>query len=302
MIEVQGLVKRYGSAKAVDNLSFTVKPGQVTGFLGPNGAGKSTTMRLILGLAQPDAGQALVNGRLLRDSAAPIAEVCALIDGRAFDRGRSARAHLRAVAATIGIANARVDEVLEFVGLTSVANKNEGGFSLGMGQRLGIATALLADPQIIMLDEPINGLDLDGIAWIRKLLRKLADEGRTVFISSHLMSEMEIIADHLIVVGRGKVLADTTLEEFTASSGARVVMVETPEAPRLARQISAPGVEVESLDSTTLKITGLSGRQVGEAAAKAQVTLHQLTDQRPSLEEAYARLTSDAVQFRARVA
>ena len=297
MIAVESLVKRYGDTTAVDGMTFTVHPGRVTGFLGPNGAGKSTTMRVILGLDRPTSGRALVHGTPFRDSPAPLALVGSLLDGKAFDRGRSARNHLRVVAASNGVGRARVDEVLDIVGLTAVADRPAGAFSLGMGQRLGIATALLADPPVVMLDEPVNGLDPDGITWIRRLTRALADEGRTVFLSSHLMSEMEMTADHLIIVGQGRVLADTPMAEFIANTSGERVDVTTPDAARLASLVAGPGVEVVSTVAGTLDITGVAASTIGELAAAHGVVLHQLTTRRLSLEEAFMKLTADSVEY-----
>jgi ABC-2 type transport system ATP-binding protein len=298
MIQVEQLVKRYGDKTAVDGMTFTVHPGRVTGFLGPNGAGKSTTMRLVLGLDDADEGRALVDGQDYRRSSAPIAEVGALLDGKAFDRSRSARNHLLAVGATVGVGRARVDEVLEVVGLTAVAGHPAGSFSLGMGQRLGIATALLADPPVVMLDEPVNGLDPDGITWIRHLARQLADEGRTIFISSHLMSEMELTADHLIVVGHGRVLADTSMADFIAQASGDRVDVVSPQAGVLARALAAPGVEIEAPASDALQVTGVDAARIGQVAADNDVVLHQLVTQRVSLEAAFMSLTSAAVDYR----
>jgi len=298
MIEVEDLVKRYGSVTAVDGMSFTVQPGRVTGFLGPNGAGKSTTMRIILGLDTPDSGSSRVNGHPYPTSPAPIAELGALLDGKAVDKTRSARNHLRAVGATVGIGRDRVEEVLEIVGLSSVAGTAAGQFSLGMGQRLGIATALLADPAVLMLDEPVNGLDPDGILWVRELLRDLADQGRTVFLSSHLMSEMELTADHLIVVGRGRVLADEPMSAFIARASGAGVLVASPQAAELAPLLAGPGVAVSTTrHREQLEITGLDAATIGAIAARHAITLHQLATQQVSLEEAFMELTKDSVAF-----
>ncbi len=297
MIEVTELTKRYGDVTAVDSISFTVRPGIVTGFLGPNGAGKSTTMRAILGLDKPTSGTATVNGRSFRQSSAPLAEMGAMLEAKAVDKGRSARNHLLALGATIGIGRARVDEVLDMVGLSDVATKNAGGFSLGMGQRLGIATALLGNPGVIMLDEPVNGLDPDGILWIRNLLKDLAAEGRTVFVSSHLMSEMEMTAEHLIVIGRGRILADTSMAGFIAMSSQHRVVVVSPDAAALRDALAAPGVMITSSSANQLEIDGLEAARVGEAAARHGLVLHQLTDVAPSLEEAFMELTADAVDY-----
>lgn len=297
MIAVESLVKRYGETTAVDGMTFTVHPGRVTGFLGPNGAGKSTTMRVILGLDRPTSGHALVDGRPFRDAPAPLALVGSLLDGKAFDRSRSARNHLRAVGAANGVGRSRVEEVLDVVGLASVAHRRAGDFSLGMGQRLGIATALLADPPVVMLDEPVNGLDPDGITWIRRLARELAQEGRTVFISSHLMSEMEMMADHLVIVGHGRVLADTPMADFlVAASGERVDVV-TPDAGRLAALLAGPGVTITHGEAGALDVRGLPADAIGGQAAANGVVLHQLTTRRLSLEDAFMQLTNDTVDF-----
>jgi ABC-2 type transport system ATP-binding protein len=297
MIEAVGLTKRYGDTLAVDGLSFVVQPGVVTGFLGPNGAGKSTTMRMLLGLDRPTAGSASINGRPYTELTAPLCEVGALLEARAIHTGRSARNHLLALAATHGIGRRRVDQVLELVGLTQVAGKRAGGFSLGMGQRLGIASALLGDPHTLILDEPVNGLDPEGILWIRTLLRSLAAEGRTVFVSSHLMSEMAMTATHLIVVGQGRLIADCSMAELTNASGRSVVRVRTEEAPRLRELLAADGVSVTSTERDLLTVTGLSSAEIGRIAADARVALVELTPQQASLEEAFMELTRDAVEF-----
>jgi ABC-2 type transport system ATP-binding protein len=297
MIEAVGLTKRYGEKVAVDGLSFTVQPGVVTGFLGPNGAGKSTTMRLLLGLDRPSAGTATINGRPYDQLNAPLCEVGALLEARAIHTGRSARNHLLALAATHGIGRQRVDEVLDLVGLTDVAGKRAGGFSLGMGQRLGIASALLGDPHTLILDEPVNGLDPEGILWIRTLLRSLAAEGRTVFVSSHLMSEMSLTATHLIVVGQGRLIADAGVAELTASAGRSVVRVRTEEAPQLRALLTADGVSVTSTERDLITVTGLSSAEIGKVAAQAGIALIELTPQQASLEEAFMELTRDAVEF-----
>jgi ABC-2 type transport system ATP-binding protein len=297
MIEAFGLTKRYGDTVAVDRLSFTVQPGVVTGFLGPNGSGKSTTMRMLLGLDRPTSGTASINGRSYEQLRAPLCEVGALLEARAIHTGRSARNHLLALAATHGIGRARVDEVLGMVGLSHVAGKRVGGFSLGMGQRLGIASALLGDPHTLILDEPVNGLDPEGILWIRTLLRSLAAEGRTVFVSSHLMSEMAMTATHLIVVGQGRLITDASVAELTAASGAAVVRVRTEEAPRLRDLLTADGVSVTSTERDLLTVTGLSSAEIGQVAAEARIALIELTPQQTSLEEAFMELTRDAVEF-----
>ncbi len=297
MIEAVGLTKRYGDKLAVDRLSFTVRPGVVTGFLGPNGSGKSTTMRMLLGLDRATAGTSTINGRRYDRLKAPLCEVGALLEARAIHTGRSARNHLLALAATHGIGRRRVDTVLDVVGLTHVADKRAGGFSLGMGQRLGIASALLGDPHTLILDEPVNGLDPEGILWIRTLLRSLAAEGRTIFVSSHLMSEMAMTATHLIVVGQGRLIADASVADLTAASGASVVRVRTDEAPRLRDLLAADGVSVTSTERDLLTVTGLSSREIGRTSAGAGIALIELTPQQTSLEEAFMELTRDAVEF-----
>jgi ABC-2 type transport system ATP-binding protein len=297
VIEAVGLTKRYGEKLAVDDLSFVVQPGVVTGFLGPNGAGKSTTMRMLLGLDRPTAGTASINGRPYEQLKAPLCEVGALLEARAIHTGRSARNHLLALAATHGIGRHRVDEVLDLVGLTQVAGKRAGGFSLGMGQRLGIASALLGDPHTLILDEPVNGLDPEGILWIRTLLRSLAAEGRTVFVSSHLMSEMSLTATHLIVVGQGRLIADASVAELTTSAGRSVVRVRTEEAPRLRDLLAADRVSVTSTEHELLTVTGLSSAEIGKVAVEARIALIELTPLQASLEEAFMELTRDAVEF-----
>src|SRR5690348_10911691 len=297
VIEAVGLSKRYGEKLAVDDLSFVVQPGVVTGFLGPNGAGKSTTMRMLLGLDHPTSGTASINGRPYDRLKAPLCEVGALLEARAIHTGRSARNHLLALAATHGIGRRRVDEVLDLVGLTQVAGKRAGGFSLGMGQRLGIASALLGDPHTLILDEPVNGLDPEGILWIRTLLRSLAAEGRTVFVSSHLMSEMSLPATHLIVVGQGRLIADASVAELTNSAGRSVVRVRTEEAPRLRDLLAADGVSVTSTEHELLTVTGLSSAEIGKIAVEARIALIELTPLQASLEEAFMELTRDAVEF-----
>ena len=297
VIESVGLTKRYGAKVAVDGLSFVVQPGVVTGFLGPNGSGKSTTMRLLLGLDRPTAGTASINGRRYEQLKAPLCEVGALLEARAIHTGRSARNHLLALAATHGIGRRRVDDLLDLVGLTHVADKRAGTFSLGMGQRLGIASALLGDPHTLILDEPVNGLDPEGILWIRTLLRSLAAEGRTIFVSSHLMSEMSQTATHLIVIGQGRLIADASVAEFTAAAGRSVVRVRSEEAPRLRDLLAADGVSVTSTERDLLTITGLSSAEIGKVAAQAQIALIELTPQQASLEAAFMELTRDAVEF-----
>jgi ABC-2 type transport system ATP-binding protein len=299
VIEVRGLTKRYGDKTAVDGLTFTVRPGVVTGFLGPNGAGKSTTMRMVLGLDRPTAGSATVNGRAYAEHRAPLREVGALLEARAVHTSRSAYDHLRALAATHGIPRRRVDEVVELVGLGEVARKRAGSFSLGMGQRLGIASALLGDPPTVVLDEPVNGLDPEGIRWVRELLRGLAAEGRTVFLSSHLMSEMAFTADHLVVVGRGRLIADTTVEDLVRSASASTVLVRSPDAQRLARALAGPDVTVSSSREDLLEVTGLPAAHIGDTARDLGVAVHELTPQQVSLEEAFMAMTRDDVEYHA---
>jgi ABC-2 type transport system ATP-binding protein len=297
VIEAVGLVKRYGEKTAVDGLTFTVKPGIVTGFLGPNGSGKSTTMRMIIGLDAPSAGTVTVNGTRYAKHPAPLRDVGALLEARAVHSGRSARNHLLAIATTCGISSRRVDELLGLVGLTEVASKRVGGFSLGMGQRLGIAAALLGDPATLILDEPVNGLDPEGILWIRNLLRALAAEGRTVLVSSHLMSEMALTADHLIVIGRGKLIADVSVDDFIKQVSSDLVHVRTPEADKLRDLIAGPGVTVNSLSAERLEIIGLSSDRIGDLAAANMIALHELTPQQASLEEAFMHMTHDSVEY-----
>lgn len=299
MIEVRNLTKRYGETAAVSDLSFTVKPGIVTGFLGPNGSGKSTTMRLIVGLDAPSGGDVTVNGRHYAEYAAPLHEVGTLLEARSVHTGRSAYNHLLALAQTHGISRRRVDELVELVGIESVATKRAGQFSLGMGQRLGIAAALLGDPAVVMLDEPVNGLDPEGIRWIRDLMKTLAAEGRTVFLSSHLMSEMALTADHLIVIGRGRLIADVSVEEFIRRHSRRLVRVRSPQAAQLAEVIAAPFVSVEALEPGLIEIEGLTAEQVGREAAANGCVLYELTPQTASLEDAFMTLTHDEVEFRA---
>jgi ABC-2 type transport system ATP-binding protein len=299
MIEAHGLTKQYGEKLAVDDLSFTVRPGIVTGFVGPNGAGKSTTMRMILGLDAPTAGTVTVNGRAYADHAAPLHEVGALLDAGAVHKGRSAANHLLAMAATHGISRRRVEEVIDLVGLREVAAKRAGGYSLGMGQRLGIASALLGDPDTLILDEPVNGLDPDGVLWIRVLLKQLADEGRTVFLSSHLMSEMALTAAHLIVVGRGRLIRDMSVDDFIASAASESVFVRTPDEARLRDLLRSEGVEVTSKEPGQLSVSGMTSDEIGYRAAGAGLTLLELSPVQASLEEAFMALTHDAVEYRA---
>jgi ABC-2 type transport system ATP-binding protein len=299
MISVEDLTKRYGEKTAVDTLTFTVRPGVVTGFLGPNGAGKSTTMRLIAGLDRPTSGRALVDGRPYVDDPAPLRRVGLLLEAKAVHTSRTARSHLRALAATHGIGRRRVEEVIELTGLQDVANKRAGGFSLGMGQRLGIASALLGDPANLILDEPVNGLDPDGVLWMRRLLRGLAADGRTILLSSHLMSEMAMTADHLIIIGRGRLMADLSVEELTAQASRSHVRVRTPEARPLAELLDGPGVSIEASARDLLQVTGLESEEIGELARRHDLPLYELTPVRASLEDAFMELTRDALEYRA---
>jgi ABC-2 type transport system ATP-binding protein len=299
VIEALHLTKTYGDKTAVDDLSFSVRPGIVTGFLGPNGAGKSTTMRLILGLDTPTSGSVTVNGRPYAQHRRPLQVVGALLEARAVHTSRSAYQHLRALAATHGIARSRVDEVVDMVGLQDVAKKRAGGFSLGMGQRLGIASALLADPEILVLDEPVNGLDPDGVRWIRDLLTAHAARGGTVFVSSHLMSEMSLTATHVIVVGRGRLIADMPMAELIAQASSNVVTVRTPDVAVLAAALTSPDVTVTPHDTDGLEVTGLSAAQIGRQAHDLGVVLHELSPRRASLEEAFMGVTAEDVEFHA---
>jgi len=297
MIEAHGLTKRYGEKVAVDDITFTVHPGKVTGFLGPNGAGKSTTMRLIMGLDRPTHGAVTVNGHPYEKLTSPLTEVGALLEAKAVHTGRSARNHLRALAATHGIGDKRVNEVIEMTGLQQVAKKRVGGFSLGMGQRLGIAAALLGDPKTLILDEPVNGLDPEGVLWVRNLVKYLAGEGRTIFLSSHLMSEMALTADHLIVIGKGRIITDGPVDQVIAQATSTAVRVRSPQAARLAEILAGPGVLVDSPEPELLELHGVEAPAVGEAAAREGLVLHELTPVRGSLEEAYMSLTSESVEF-----
>lgn len=301
MIHVEHLTKVYGSTRAVDDLSFEIRPGIVTGFLGPNGAGKSTTMRMILGLDRPTSGRATVNGRTVADHPAPITQIGSLLEAKAIHPKRSARNHLRALAATTNIPERRVDEVLDLVGLTDVADRIAGGFSLGMGQRLGIASALLGDPETVMLDEPVNGLDPEGILWIRNLLKRLAAEGRTVFVSSHLMSEMALTADHFVIIGRGRLIADVSGAELAAMSGGDRVHVRTPNSALLRQILAADGVQVRDTGTTVdgYEVTGVDSDTIGRLAAEAGLVLFELTPISSSLESTFMELTHDAVQYHA---
>jgi ABC-2 type transport system ATP-binding protein len=314
VIEARNLTKHFGATVAVDDLSFDVRPGMVTGFLGPNGAGKTTTMKMILGLDHPNGGEVTVAGRRYRDLPAPLHEVGALLDAKAVHGGRRAYYHLLLLAQSNGIPASRVDEVLKIVGLESVARRRAGGFSLGMGQRLGIAAALLGDPAVLMFDEPVNGLDPEGIVWVRHLMRALAAEGRTVFVSSHLMSEMALTADHLIVIGRGKLIRDESVHEFVDSSSLRRVhefvdssslrrvTVRSPQAADLSARLRAAGAAVENGTDGDLTVSGLDAPGIGELAAANGIVLHELTPQKASLEEAFMELTSDSVEFQAKEA
>ena len=299
MIEARNLTKRYGSTVAVDDLSFEVKPGIVTGFLGPNGAGKTTTMRMILGLDRPNGGEVRIDGQRYRNLPVPLAEIGALLDAKAFHGGRSAYNHLLCLAQSNGLPRRRVDEVLAIVGLESAAKRRAGAFSMGMGQRLGIAGALLGNTQILMFDEPVNGLDPEGIAWVRRLMRDLAAEGRTVFVSSHLMSEMALTADHVIVIGRGRLIRDESVADFINSSSKTSVIVRSPKADTLAQLLGAEGASITTDNTGALVVTGLEAARIGELAASVGIVLHELAPQRASLEEAFMELTQDSVEFHA---
>jgi ABC-2 type transport system ATP-binding protein len=301
MIEAEGLSKRYGDTLAVDNLSFSVAPGKITGFLGPNGAGKTTTMRLILGLDRPTAGRVTIDRKPFGHADRPMRQVGALLDAKAMHGGRSAYNHLLCLAQSNNLPSRRVDEVLGLVGLTGVARKRSKGFSLGMGQRLGIAGALLGDPQILMFDEPVNGLDPEGILWIRNLMKALAAEGRTVFVSSHLMSEMENTADHLLVIGRGKLIADCTVAEFIAANSQQTVRVRTPQPDLLTKLVAAAGATAREDGDGSMVISGLDASRVGDLAYDNAVRLHELSPVHASLEQAFMELTSSSVQFHAGV-
>jgi len=302
MIEVRGLTKRYGAKTAVDGLTFGVEPGKVTGFLGPNGAGKTTTMRCILGLDYPDEGTVAVDGKAYSELGYPMREVGALLDAKAVHGGRSAYNHLLCLAQTNSLPKRRVGEVLELVGLTEVAGKRSKGFSLGMSQRLGIAATLLGDPKVLMFDEPVNGLDPEGILWIRNLMRALAAEDRTVFVSSHLMSEMEHTADHLIVIGRGKLIADCTMRDFIAGSSGASVRVRTPSTEALARAVAAKGATAAANEDGSIEVRGMTTEQLGDLAFGEGIRVHELTTVQASLEEAFMELTASSVEYRADVA
>ncbi|WP_406454553.1 ABC transporter ATP-binding protein [Streptomyces sp. NBC_01622] len=299
MIELSGLTKRYGDKVAVNNLTFAVRPGIVTGFLGPNGAGKSTTMRMMLGLDRPTAGDVHIDGRHYDQLKDPLKYIGALLDAKAMHGGRSAFNHLLCLAQSNGIPNSRVHEVLDTVGLTSVAKKKAKGFSLGMGQRLGIAGALLGDPRILMFDEPVNGLDPEGIHWIRNLMKSLAAQGRTVFVSSHLMSEMALTADHLVVIGQGRLLADTSMADFIQQNSRSYVRIRTPHRERLLDVLHQAGITVVESGNGTLEVDGGKSEQIGELAAQHQLVLHELSPQQASLEEAFMQLTAESVEYHA---
>lgn len=299
MIEVQNLTKRYGDTLAVDQLSFSITPGVVTGFLGPNGAGKSTTMRIVLGLDHPTSGSATINGLSYRDMPAPMQEVGALLDAKAVHGGRSAYQHLHWLAQAGGIPKRRIDEVLDLVGLTDVAGRRVGGFSLGMSQRLGIAGALLGDPQTLLFDEPVNGLDPDGILWVRNLMKSLASQGRTIFVSSHLMSEMEETADHVIVIGRGRLIADASIAEFTQRSASSHVRVISPDASDLTPLLVGAGATVTPNGDGMLSVAGMEAASVGDIAAANNIRLHELSPRRASLEAAFMELTRESVEYHA---
>ncbi|AZQ73597.1 MULTISPECIES: ABC transporter ATP-binding protein [Streptomyces] len=299
MIELEGLTKHYGDVRAVDHLTFTVRPGIVTGFLGPNGAGKSTTMRMMLDLDNPSSGTVRIDGRHYRELRDPLRVVGALLDAKAMHGGRSAYNHLLCLAQSNGIPKARVREVLDTVGLTSVAKKRTKGFSLGMGQRLGIAAALLGDPRILMFDEPVNGLDPEGIHWIRNLMKSLATQGRTVFVSSHLMSEMALTADHLVVIGQGKLLADTSMTDFIKENSRSYVRMRSPEQERLREILRGAGIDVTPGEEGALEVEGEDAAHLGELAARHRITLHELSPRSASLEEAFMRLTAGSVEYHA---
>ncbi|GAA1349928.1 ABC transporter ATP-binding protein [Falsarthrobacter nasiphocae] len=297
MIQVENLTKRYGNKVAVNNVSFEARPGRVTGFLGPNGAGKSTTMRMILGLDTPTAGRALVDGKPYREATSPLSSVGALLDAKAVHTGRSARSHLRAMAATHGLPNARVDEVISMTGLDQVAKRKVGGFSLGMGQRLGIASALLGDPKTVIFDEPVNGLDPEGVTWVRNLCRYLASEGRTVFLSSHLMSEMAQTADDLVIIGKGQIIAQGPITDIIAGQGEVRTLVRTDNVEALTSALAGHNVRISTLDANSVEISGVSPRQIAETAFQERIFFYELTPRELSLEEAYMRLTQGAVEY-----
>jgi ABC-2 type transport system ATP-binding protein len=299
MIEVRGVTKRFKDTVAVDDLSFEVRPGQVTGFLGPNGSGKSTTMRIIMGLDAPDIGTATVNGRNFHDLPLPLREVGALLEAHAIHPGRSAYNHLWYLARSNDIPSSRVSEVLELVGLEKVARKRAGKFSLGMGQRLGIAAALLGDPEVLLFDEPVNGLDPEGILWVRNLLKGLASEGRTVFVSSHLMSEMALTADQIVVIGRGRLISAGSTADFIAESSTQFVRVRSPQIDRLGELMRAKGAVTRPEADGALAVSGLSAPEIGDLAGSNGIYLHELATQLASLEEAFMELTRESVEFHA---
>lgn len=302
MIQLENLSKHFGSKKAVDNISVTIQPGKVTGFLGPNGAGKTTTMRMIMGLDRPTSGSATINGKRYAELRSPLTKVGALLDAKAIHTGRTAFNHLYAMAATHGIPRSRVKEVIEITGLGAVASKRVGGFSLGMGQRLGIASALLGDPEILILDEPVNGLDPEGVLWVRQFVRYLASEGRTVFLSSHLMSEMAQTADHIVVLGRGRVLADAPVESILAGAAGKSVRVRTPQVEELTQALTAPSVTITSVENQLIEVSGVEAAQIGDLAAQKGIVLHELTPLTASLEQAYLELTEASIEYRSEVA
>ncbi|CAL9597036.1 ABC transporter ATP-binding protein [Streptomyces sp. enrichment culture] len=299
MIELEGLTKRYGEKVAVNNLSFTVRPGIITGFLGPNGAGKSTTMRMVLGLDRPTSGDVRIDGKHYDQLKDPLTYIGALLEAKAWHGGRSAYNHLLCLAQSNGIPASRVREVLDTVGLTAVARKKTKGFSLGMGQRLGIAGALLGDPRMLMFDEPVNGLDPEGIHWIRNLMKTLAAQGRTVFVSSHLMSEMALTADHLVVIGQGRLLADTSMADFIAENSRSYVRIRTPQREQLLDALHGAGIQVARPEAEVLEVDGDTAQAVGELAARHRIVLHELSPQRASLEEAFMQLTAESVEYHA---
>jgi ABC-2 type transport system ATP-binding protein len=298
MIEARGLSKRYGDRVAVDDITFTIEPGHVTGFLGPNGAGKSTTMRMIVGLTRPTSGSVTIAGQRYAELRSPLTTVGALLDAKAVHSGRTAYHHLLGLAATHGIPTARVREVIELTGLDAVAGKRVKGFSLGMGQRLGIAAALLGDPQVLLFDEPVNGLDPEGVRWVRNFARYLASEGRTVFLSSHLMSEVALTADHVIVIGKGRILADAPVADFVAGAGRQAVRVRTDRASELAELLARSGATIASEQAGVLEISGLEAGDIAASAVAAGIVLSELTPLTTSLEDAYMALTDDAVEYR----
>ncbi|MFB7876737.1 ABC transporter ATP-binding protein [Nocardia sp. NPDC056064] len=297
MIELKGLTKQFGQTVAVQDLSFTVQPGLVTGFLGPNGAGKSTTMRMILGLDKPTSGTALIGGKHYQDLERPLTQVGALLDAKWVHPNRSARAHLEWLAAANDLPKSRVEEVLRLVGLSEVANKNAGGFSLGMSQRLGLAGALLGDPKVLLFDEPVNGLDPEGILWIRRFMQRLAGEGRTVLVSSHLLSEMAQTAEHLIVIGRGQLIADTTTKDFIERASEQSVRVRSPQLDQLRSLLTSHGMTVREEGDNALIVAGVASDEVGKVAGTNNVTLYELAPQQASLEEAFMRMTGGAVEY-----